>query len=148
LPTCGTCGRRRAKRSRCSVRRRKIECLADKVPRRTVERCVELVGEAARRVSSELQSPHPEIAWRGIIGQRNVLAHEYGAIDHSLLYRTASDNPPALDGRLTADTPDDSGVHLLHDLLEPGRPATLRGVPVQPEANPGRDIAEHTPSAS
>ena len=62
------------------------EYLADKVLRRAVERCVELVGEAARRVSGELQAAHSEIAWRGIIGQRNVLAHEYGAIDQSLLY--------------------------------------------------------------
>ena len=78
------------------------EYLADNVLRRAVERCVELVGEAARRVSSEMQAAHPEVAWRGIIGQRNVLAHEYGAIDHSLLYRTATEDLPALDRRLTA----------------------------------------------
>ena len=39
---------------------------------------------------------HPEIPWRNIIGQRNILAHEYGQIDHELLYKTAVQDIPAL----------------------------------------------------
>lgn len=42
------------------------------------------------------QSAHPEIDWRGIIGQRNVLAHEYGVIDHARLYRTGTESVPLL----------------------------------------------------
>ena len=38
-----------------------------------VERLLEIIGDAARRVSVE-------IPWRKIIAQRNVLAHEYGEI--------------------------------------------------------------------
>ena len=45
-----------------------------------VERALEIIGEAARRVSENFKSDHPEIPWHGIIAQRNVLAHEYGEI--------------------------------------------------------------------
>ena len=49
----------------------------DLVLRSAIERQVEILGEAANHVSSELQNKHPQIPWRQIIGQRNILAHEY-----------------------------------------------------------------------
>ena len=52
--------------------------LRDRMRQLALERALELVGEAARRVSAAFQSAHPEIDWRSIVGQRNVLAHEYG----------------------------------------------------------------------
>ncbi len=64
--------------------------LAGRVLIRANERGVEIIGEAARRVSATYVAAHPEIPWREIIGQHNVLAHEYGQIDHELLYKTAS----------------------------------------------------------
>lgn len=70
--------------------------LDDIVLLRAIERSVEIIGEAARRVSTAYQSAHPEIPWREIIGQRNLLAHEYGQIDHALLYKTATDDIPEL----------------------------------------------------
>ena len=53
---------------------------------RATERCIEIIGESAKHVSPKLREQHPEIPWREIIGQRNILAHEYGQIDHDLLY--------------------------------------------------------------
>lgn len=70
--------------------------VADRILVRATERCVELVGEAARRVSLSFQSAHPEIPWREVIGQRNILAHEYGHIDYELLYKTATEDVPIL----------------------------------------------------
>ena len=63
---------------------------------RAIERSVEIIGEAARRVSPPYMAAHPEIPWRKIIGQRNILAHEYGQIDHALLYKTAVEDIPVL----------------------------------------------------
>lgn len=63
---------------------------------RAVERGVEIIGEAARRVSADFAGAHPEVPWRTLIGQRNILAHEYGHIDHELLYRTVMDDVPEL----------------------------------------------------
>ncbi|HMD83978.1 MAG TPA: DUF86 domain-containing protein [Terriglobia bacterium] len=42
-----------------------------------VVRLIEIVGEAARNVSTEFKAAHPEIPWSGIVGMRNRLIHEY-----------------------------------------------------------------------
>jgi uncharacterized protein with HEPN domain len=70
--------------------------LADRIRVRALERALELVGEAARRVSPRGQRAHRDIPWRAIIGQRKLLAHEYGRIDHAILYETARMDIPAL----------------------------------------------------
>ncbi len=48
---------------------------ADEVLRDAVERNVEIIGEAARKVSEAFRNEHPEIPWRKMIAQRNVLVH-------------------------------------------------------------------------
>ena len=73
---------------------------SDKKTFDAVVRNFEIIGEAARRVSATYQGAHPEIPWRKIIGQRNILAHEYGQIDHALLYKTATEDIPELVGQL------------------------------------------------
>ena len=70
--------------------------MADRVMMRAIERSVEIMGEAARRVSKTYRDTHTEIPWREIIGQRNILAHEYGQIDHEILYKTATEDVPDL----------------------------------------------------
>ncbi len=68
----------------------------DAMRRLALERALELLGEAAKRVSAPLQRAHPGIGWRDIIGQRNVLAHDYGEIDHRKLFDTARLKVPLL----------------------------------------------------
>lgn len=68
----------------------------DRLLRSAVERQIEIIGEAARHVSHEFQSTHAEIAWRPIIAQRHVLAHEYGELRHELLWRVATVHVPEL----------------------------------------------------
>jgi len=72
------------------------EYLVDTLRRRALERTIEILGEAARRVTPEFQSACSEIDWRGLIGQRNLLAHEYGRISDRLLYEAAVEHLPAL----------------------------------------------------
>jgi uncharacterized protein with HEPN domain len=47
-----------------------------------VERNLEIIGEAARRLSDTFRSNHPDIDWRGVIGLRNIVAHQYDQVDH------------------------------------------------------------------
>ena len=68
--------------------------------RLAVERRIEIIGEAAGRISSGVQQAHPEIPWRRIIGQRHVLAHEYGEIDDELIWTVATTHIPQLIGTL------------------------------------------------
>ncbi len=55
-----------------------------------VERKLEIIGEAARGVSDDFRRDHPEVPWRGIIGQRHFLAHEYGEVRQEKLWRVAT----------------------------------------------------------
>lgn len=64
--------------------------------RSAVERQVEIIGEAARAISQEFQNSHSEIAWRPIIAQRHVLAHDYGEIVDERLWRVATVYVPEL----------------------------------------------------
>ena len=58
--------------------------------RGAVERHLEIIGEAANRVSPDFQANHPEIPWRRIIAQRHVIAHEYGEIKHELIWKVVN----------------------------------------------------------
>jgi len=68
----------------------------DSIRRFALERVMELLGEAARRVGEDVKRKHPAIDWRRLIGQRNVLAHDYGEIDHRQLYDSARVKVPLL----------------------------------------------------
>ena len=74
--------------------------LGNRLLQRAIERDVELVGEIARKLSHSFRTAHPEIAWREIVGLRNILAHEYGRVDHQMLYRTVTEDIPSLALRL------------------------------------------------
>lgn len=69
---------------------------SDIVRMRATERCLEIVGEAALRVSKTYQQSRAEIPWSDIVGQRNILAHEYGQIDYEILHKTVTDDIPRL----------------------------------------------------
>jgi len=69
---------------------------SDKVLRYAVERQLHVIGEAARRISTSFKEAHPEIPWKGIIAQRNVLAHEYGEILVERIWRVATERLPEL----------------------------------------------------
>src|SRR5438105_15279965 len=48
-------------------------------------RLLEIVGEAATRVSPAVQAANPSIPWPQIVGLRNRLIHGYDAVDFDIL---------------------------------------------------------------
>lgn len=68
----------------------------DRMLRNAVERNMEIIGEAANRVSEHFQKLHPEIPWRNIIGQRNILIHEYGEVKNERIWAVATERIPEL----------------------------------------------------
>ena len=62
----------------------------DRLLRGAVERHIEIIGEAARNVSADFQSKHPQIPWIKIIAQRHVLAHEYSEVKHERIWLVAT----------------------------------------------------------
>ena len=57
---------------------------------------VEIVGEAANRVSNQTQRKHTEIPWANVIGMRNRLVHNYDSVDLSSVRETIIDDLPPL----------------------------------------------------
>jgi len=68
----------------------------DKLLQSAVERQIEIVGEAARKVSDTFRAYHTQIPWRLIIAQRHVLAHDYGRIEHDRIWRVITLHLPEL----------------------------------------------------
>ena len=68
----------------------------------TLVRAVEIIGEAASRVTGIARDEHPTIEWAGIIGMRNHLVHVYYNINHGTLWGTLRDDVPALIAQLEA----------------------------------------------
>jgi uncharacterized protein with HEPN domain len=59
-------------------------------------RLVELIGEAASRVSIAGQAQHPQIPWRPMIGARNRLIHGYDQISHDIVWTILTQDLPPL----------------------------------------------------
>lgn len=72
------------------------EVINDFRTRLALERSMEIIGEAARRVSEDRRRHHDDIPWQGIIGLRNIIAHEYGELDHQRLYAVVRKGVPEL----------------------------------------------------
>lgn len=68
--------------------------------RSAVERQLEIIGEASRRMSEQFPQENPEIPWSGIIGQRNVIAHEYDEIIQEQIWSVVTEDIPVLIDRL------------------------------------------------
>ena len=59
-------------------------------------RNLELIGEAATHIPSEVREVHLEIQWRDIIGTRNRLAHSYLGIDNDVIWDIIQTDVPNL----------------------------------------------------
>ena len=59
-------------------------------------RNLELIGEAATHIPSEVREAHQEVPWRAIIGTRNRLAHGYLSIDNWIIWSVIREAVPAL----------------------------------------------------
>jgi uncharacterized protein with HEPN domain len=76
--------------------RRRAEMDTDPVLAAALERFIEVIGEAASKVSTGTRESAEEIPWRQIIGMRNRLVHGYAAVDHNIVWDVASVDIPAL----------------------------------------------------
>jgi len=82
--------------------RRRSDLETDAQLRLALVRALEIVGEAASRVSPELRAAHPEIPWRLAISTRNRLIHAYFDINLDIVWTTVTQALPKLLGMLEA----------------------------------------------
>ena len=58
--------------------------------KRGIERGIEIISEASRRIPAQLQESRPEIPWK------EVLRHEYQRTDDEVIWRVVTHRLPAL----------------------------------------------------
>lgn len=76
--------------------RSKTDLNIDRIFFLAILKLVEIVGEAANRVSEATQTAHPQVPWREIIGTRHRLIHGYDAVDNDLLWEIVTADFPVL----------------------------------------------------
>ena len=59
-------------------------------------KCIEIIGEAANKISDESREDLPQIPWSNIIGMRNRLIHAYFDINLDILWKTIIEDIPPL----------------------------------------------------
>lgn len=57
---------------------------------------IQIIGEAARRLSEEARLKHDEIPWPAIIAMRNILVHDYFTVDVEEVWSTVERDLPPL----------------------------------------------------
>ncbi len=79
--------------------------LASALHQNAVIRCLEIVGEAANKVSPAFRDDHPEISWRQIINLRHRLIHGYAEVRLDVVWGIASRDLQPLIATLQAVVP-------------------------------------------
>jgi uncharacterized protein with HEPN domain len=78
------------------------EFSADWELRFIVQRAIEIISEASRRLPDELKSRQPDIEWRSIAGIGSVLRHDYHTISDKVIWEVVQSDLPLLKAAIEA----------------------------------------------
>ena len=84
------------------------EFLRDTRLQDSVVRRLEVIGEAAGRVSPKFREKNPGIPWRAIRGMRNQMIHRYDDIDMDIVWETVRRDIPELIQMIESVAPSDA----------------------------------------
>jgi uncharacterized protein with HEPN domain len=80
--------------------------LADERTQSAVLHQLLIIGEAVKRLSAGFRAQHPQIRWSPMAGMRDVLIHAYDTVDLDQVWRTVTNEVPALIASLQPLLPD------------------------------------------
>lgn len=63
---------------------------------RAFSRSLEIIGEAAKNLSSTFKDSHKDIEWKKIAGMRDKLVHEYFKVDFEIMWDVIKNKLPEL----------------------------------------------------
>lgn len=69
---------------------------ADRKTQFAVVRALEIVGEAAKRISQDVREQFPHVPWRSMTGIRDRLVHDYEHVDIDVVWQTVTEDVPEL----------------------------------------------------
>ena len=75
--------------------------LADRKTQDAVVRQIEVMGEAATRISDALKSSHPELDWKGLARLRNFYIHVYRRVNYPMVWQTCRNTIPHIHDAVT-----------------------------------------------
>ena len=77
----------------------------DRMLQLALTRLIEIIGEAANRVTPASHDRYAEIPWSSIVGTRNRIIHGYDAVDYDIVWEIATIEMSALVGALERALP-------------------------------------------
>jgi uncharacterized protein with HEPN domain len=72
----------------------------DKKTLHAVIRNLEVIGEAAKKIPSEIRAKSQDIDWKRISGLRDILVHEYFGVDLEILWDIVQNEIPVLESKV------------------------------------------------
>src|SRR5258707_15839640 len=76
--------------------------LHDEVLKRAFVRSVEIIGEATKKVPEQTRTEFPALEWKKMAGMRDRLIHDYGGVDHQIVWDVAANKATDLAANLPA----------------------------------------------
>jgi uncharacterized protein with HEPN domain len=73
---------------------------ADEKTAFAVIRALELIGEATKRIPSEIRDRYPDVPWRSMAGIRDKPIHDYLTVNLEVVWKTVTEDLPPLLGAL------------------------------------------------
>lgn len=74
-----------------------------KKDRKTIDAVIrnfEIIGEAARNIPEEIRNKFTDIDWKGIIGLRNRVVHEYFGVSLTIVWEIIKSDLPVLKDKI------------------------------------------------
>jgi uncharacterized protein with HEPN domain len=79
-----------------------VDLVKDETKMRAFARSLEIIGEAAKKITKDFKESKPDIDWKAMAGMRDRLVHEYFGVDYEIVWDVVTNELPELRLKLEA----------------------------------------------